>query len=933
MKLIRIGMSLFVLCFCFSLGVMAQIIEIENPETKANDSLVNVAFGTVKINDLSGAISVMNPAEYLDKSFGNYALDGSTAYVGGNNFWNLGNVLVLINGVPRSVSDITLTEIEQITYLKGASAVVLYGSHAANGVIQITTKRGKNDKSQINVRVNSGINLPKAYPKYLGAADYMRYYNQACANDGLAELYDSTTIGNYSSQSNPYLYPDVDYYSSDYLRKMSNTHMATADFTGGNDRAHFYASTGFENQNSLLKIGEGKNEGITRMNVRGNIDLIINEYINTFVDVSAVFYDARTANGNYWQQSGTLHPHRYAPLIPIDLVEQDNDPAQNLVDASRHVIDGKYILGGTQEYLTNPIADAYAAGYSTYTSRQFQYSAGLNADLMKIMKGLSFHTQVSVDYSNSYRQSINNSYAVFVPKWTKYAETDSISDLTKYNKDSNNGNQNLSENWNNQNIDFNLHFDYLNTFQGKHNLMAKVIVNGFRGRRTAEYQNRTNTNLALQFNYNYLQKYYVNFNGAIVNSTKLPVNTRVAFSPTLEFGWVLSEEEFLKSSSVVDRLKVHASAGLVNTDIDFQNYYMYDQIYASTAYFSWKEGTWTNRTTTMSHERNDNLGYVKRKEVNVGVNGALFNNSLNFDINAFMVRKDGIPVQRYTKYPSFFYTYYPETSFVPYENYNANSYTGLDFQINYTKKIGEFNLELGVAGTYVTAKALIREELYADAYRNRAGKDLGAIFGLQSEGLFMSQDEINNHAVQKFGEVKPGDISYKDQNNDGVVDERDEVMIGSWMSPLTAGLHLTANWKDLTLFVIGNGAFGGTSMKGGDYYWISGNKKYSEVVLDSWTEQNKQDAKYPRLTTLGGDNNFRNSDFWSYKSDVFNLARVQLTYSLPKEILKQSFVKSFDIYLNGSNLLYVSNNKDIMELNVGSTPQTRTFSLGVKAVF
>lgn len=933
MKLIKIAMILLGVYLCFVSKVTAQPIEETDTLASAKDSLINIAFGKVKINDLPGTVSVMDPDNYIDKSFSNYALDFSYAYVGGANLWNIGNPLVLVNGVPRSASDITASEVDQITYMKGAQAVVLYGSHAANGVILITTKRGKEGDNLVNVRLHTGINLPKAYPNYLGSADYMRYYNQASLNDGLTPLYDSTMISNYDSKLNPYQYPDVDYYSSDYLRKMSNTYMVNTDFTGGNDRAKFYASAGLERLNSLLKIGEGKNEGITRLNVRGNIDLNINDYISTFVDVSAVFYDARTANGNYWEKSGTLHPHRYAPLIPIDLVEKDNEQAQNYVDASRHVIDGKYILGGTQEYLTNPIADAYAAGHRTYTSRQFQYTAGLNANLSPVLNGLSFHGQVSVDYSNSYVQSVNNTYAVFVPTWKKYDDVDSISSLTKHNKDANNGNQNLSDNWNNQNIDFNLHFDYLNTFNADHNVLARVLVNGFRGRRTGEFQNRTNNNMGMQLNYNYAHRYYANFSGAIVNSTKLPANTRVAFSPTLELGWVLSEEEFLKNSNVVNRLKIHASAGFVNTDLDFSQYYMYDQIYASTAYFSWQEGTWINRTTTMSHEKNENLGYVKRKEVNLGVNGALFNNSFNFDINAFMITKDGIPVQRYTQYPSFFYSYYPETSFVPYTNYDANSYRGVDFQLDYTRNLGEVKLEVGVAGSYVVSTAKVREELFADAYRNRAGKPVGAIFGLESEGLFMSQDEIVNHARQKFGEVKPGDIKYKDQNNDGVVDELDEVMIGNWQSPFVAGVHLTATWKALTFYVYGTAQFGGTSIKSGDYYWVSGNKKYSEVVLDSWTEQNKEQAKYPRLTTLGGDNNFRYSDYWTYKSDLFNLAHAQLTYSLPKAIVSKTFVKGLDIYLNGSNLLFVSKNKDIMELSVGSTPQMRTFSMGVKAVF
>ncbi|WP_199898526.1 SusC/RagA family TonB-linked outer membrane protein [Prolixibacter bellariivorans] len=942
MKLIRIGMILFGMCFGFIGGAAGQTSNIENNAISGNDSLVhvvygagdktvNVAYRTEEEKDVSGAISVLNPSDYLDKGYSTNTLDGVAAYVGGNNLWNMGNALVLIDGVPRSINDVTPSEIAQITFLKGANAVVLYGSRAANGVIQITTKRGKAGKRWTSVRANAGVNMPIAYPKYLGSAEYMKYYNQASVNDGLAPLYDDATISNYATQSNPYRYPDVNYYSSDYLRKLFNTYSANAQFSGGNDRARFYAEVGFQNQNSLLKIGEGNNETNNRLNVRGNIDLKINDYITTYVNVSTVFYDSRSANGNYWNEAASIQPHRFSPLIPIDLISKTSDAAQQLVANSRHIIGGKYLLGGSQQYLTNPIADAYAAGYTTFTSRQFQYTGGVNADLNKFLQGLSFHGQMSVDYSNTYNESINNTYAVYVPTWD--ANNDSITSLTKYNKDSNTGTQNLSDNWNDQVIDFNFHFDYVNTFKEKHNVSAMLVAAATRQRQTDNFQYGTNANLGVQMAYNYAHKYYVDFSGAVVNSTKLSTKKRVAFSPTLNLGWVLSDEGFLKGSDVINHLKLTASAGIVNTDLDIDNYYLYDAVYAPTAYFSWQDGNFTNRTTTILRGANRNLTYTKRKEVNFGIESSLFNRKLDLKATAFFIKKDGMPVLAYTQYPSYFYTSYPETSFVPYTNFEANGYHGFDFQLNFHKQLGEVNLTIGAAGTYVKTKALKRDELYEDSYRNRAGKPVDAIFGLQSEGFFADQADIDSHALQKFGEVKPGDIKYKDQNGDGVIDERDEVMIGHWGSTFTGGLNFTAQWKDLTLFVLGTTSIGGTGMKNSDYYWVYGDRKYSDVVRDSWTEENKNTATYPRLTTLSGNNNFRNSDFWTYSTDRVDLSKVQLTYSLPKSVLQNSYLKGLNIYVSGSNLLTISKNRDILQLNVGGVPQTRFYNMGIKAEF
>jgi len=933
MKHIKVGVFLFGFCIGLSMGVTGQTTDIEKIEISSKDSLVHMVYRTVNKKDLFGAVSVLNPSEYLDKHYGTNPLDGITAFVGGSNLWNLGSALVLIDGVPRSVGNVISSEIKQITFLKGVNASVLYGSRAANGAIIITTKHGKIGKRQINVHVNTGINQPRSYPDYLGSAEYMTYYNQALQNDGLESLYDDLTISNYASHSNEYRYPDVDYYSSDYLRKTYNTYSANADFSGGNERARFYTLIGFQKQNSLLDFGEGQNEKNTRFNVRGNVDLKLNDFINTYVNVSTVFYESRSANGSYWSQAASLRPNLFSPLIPIGSIEEGADDAQVLVGSSRHIINGNYLLGGSQEYLTNPIADTYAAGHNTYTSRQFQYSAGVDINLKEALKGLSFHGQMSIDYSNTYNQSIDNTYAVYVPTWSDYEANDSIPNLIKYNEDSNTGAQNLSNTWNDQVLDFNVHLDYLNTFKEKHNIFAMLVASGLRRRQTGDYQYRTNANLGVQLTYNYIHKYYIDFSGAIVNSTKLPAGNRVAFSPTLSLGWVLSDEEFMKGSNVIDYLKFTASAGIINTDLDIDDYYLYNAVYSSTAYNSWSDGTYTNQATTISHGQNTNLTYARRKEINFGLEGSVFNKMLSFQTTAFFIKKDGIPIQSYTQYPSYFFTSYPETSFVPYTNFEANNYQGLDFQLNFHKKVGEVDLKVGVAGTYVTTEALKRDELYADSYRNRTGKPTDAIFGLESEGLFMNQNEIDNHAVQKFGEVAPGDIMYKDQNTDGVIDKRDEVMIGRWNSPFTCGLNFTSQWKNFTLFVLGTGVFGGTGIRSNDYYWVSGDKKYSAVVRDSWTEETKNTATYPRLTTLSSDNNFRYSNFWTYSTDRINLSKVQLTYSLSKKILKDSFLKDLNIYVSGANLLTISRNKDIMELNVGATPQTRFYNLGVKAVF
>jgi hypothetical protein len=774
--------------------------------------------------------------------------------------------------------------------------------------------------------------VPKSYPDYLGAAEYMTYYNQALQNDGLDPLYDDATIKNTASHTNIYRYPDVNYFSSDYLRKLENTYSANAQFSGGNEHARFYAIAGFQGQNSLMNFGEGKKENNTRLNVRGNIDLKLNNYISAYINISTVFSSNKSPLGNYWGQADSIQPQRFAPLIPINLIDRS---AQSVASGSGNIIGGAYLLGGTQQYLTSPVADVYAAGSNIFTSRQFQYTNGIDVDLKNVLKGLSFHTQMSIDYSNTYNESVNNTYAVYNPTWNSGGGTDSITGLAQYNKDSKTGTQNLSNTWSDKLIDFNVHFDYKNTFREKHNVSAILVADGLRRLQTGDFQYRTNANLGLQLSYNYDHKYYADFGGAVVNSTKYAAGKRIAFSPTLSLGLLFFVENFLKCSGVFDRIKLKASAGFINTvlDIPVNSYYLYDAAYASTAYFSWADGTYINRATTASRGENLNLTYARRKEINFGLEGSLFKKKLDFVATAFFIRKDGIPVQSSTLYPSYFVTSYPVTSFIPYTNFGANHYQGLDFQLNFHEKVGNVNLTVGAAGTYVTTKALKVDELYADKYRNRAGKPTDAIFGLQSEGLFADQNEINDHAIQKFGTVQPGNIKYKDQNGDGVIDERDEVMIGRWGSPLTCGLHVAAQWKDFTLFVLGTGSFGGTGVKNNGYYWVSGSSKYSAVVRNSWTEATKSTANYPRLTTLNDNNDFQVSDFWTYSTDRFDISKVQLTYTFPDKMLKKSSVKGLSLYVSGNDLLTIAKNRAVMELNIGSAPQMSFYNFGIRAEF
>jgi hypothetical protein len=256
--------------------------------------------------------------------------------------------------------------------------------------------------------------------------------------------------------------------------------------------------------------------------------------------------------------------------------------------------------------------------------------------------------------------------------------------------------------------------------------------------------------------------------------------------------------------------------------------------------------------------------------------------------------------------------------------------------MNLNKQLGGVDWTLGFVGSYYKTKATRRAEIFEDEYQNRQGKPLDAIWGLQSEGFFQDDEDIANSPTQTFGQVRPGDLKYTDQNGDGLINAQDEVFLGrgGWYgAPLTLGLNLTAKWKNFTFFALGLGRYGAHAMKNSSYFWMAGEDKYSEIARERWTEDTRATATYPRLTTLGRDNNFRNSDFWLYRSNRFDLPKVQISYDLPQSVLGKSFVKELGVYASGFNLLTLSKERELMEMNVGNAPQTRFYNVGVKALF
>ena len=902
---------------------------------------VNVAFRTVEDMNLLGGVSAVNVEKLAEKDYTTYSLSEMQALVGGYNgqLWNQGEALVLVDGVPRDANNVLPSEIAQITFMKSAQAVVLYGSRGAHGVILITTKRGNEQGLQVSVRGNAQLFVPKSYPKYLGSAEYATLYNEALANDGITTpAFTQEDIYNYSAKTNPFRYPDINFFSEDYLKKNYMRYDATAEFRGGGKFAKYYANVGLYNNTDLIKFGEGKDNHTPRLNVRGNIDLTLNDWISGWVNTSASFYDDRKDRSNYWAESAKLRPTNpgadpLVPLIPISAIDPSDKDSWTYINNSNYVVGGKYLLGGTQQYATNPFAGMYAAGHNKYTSRQFQFDLGLNIDLARILQGLSFRAQYAVDYSTSYNTATINDYATYKATWDNALGHDMISSLTKYNLDKRTATQTVSDSKDRQTITFNANFAYNRVFDDVHNVHAMLLANGYQITTSGEYHRISNANLGLNLEYDYMNKYYAQFSAAAVHSAKLAPGHRNAFSPTASLGWRISQEDWFENSEWLNDLKLTASYGILNQDIDIEKYYMYEDIFTSTgAYWGWSETNNAMQSTESKRGGNPDLGFVKRKEFNIGLNSTLFDGLIRLNANFFNIDTNDQLTIASSTYPNYFQTYWPESDLRPYINYNNQRRTGFDFGVNVFKEVGEVALGLGVNGMYNKTKNLRINETVEYDWLRQTGAPVDALRGYECLGFFADENDVANSAKIN-NNTRPGDLKYRDQNGDGVIDSKDMVVLGKWGAPFIMGLNFTAKWRNFTLFVAGTGNWGGKGFKNDTYNWVYGDVKYSEVVRGRWTPETAAVATYPRLTTQGGELNFVNSDFWMYSTDAFYLDKVQLTYDLPSSLFRNKFVKGLQVYVNGNSLATISKERKQIERNVGASPQCRVYTLGVKVDF
>jgi TonB-linked SusC/RagA family outer membrane protein len=910
----------------------------------SEDDLIKMGISKKYKREMTGAVSTISPKNHLTydyiQSVRGYIQGRLLGVQGTDNIRGLGNALFVIDGVIGRTPDIlNMDEIDQITVLKDANAVALYGNQAANGVIVINTKRGHINKKMVNINVLYGVREPIALPKYLGSAEYMELYNEARVNDGLGPSFDSDLIEEYRSGNNPYRYPDVDYFSDEYIRSYASRAYVVSEFAGGNERSQYYVNLGWNFDQSQVKLNPDANVGSNLFNVRGNIDININDWISSSIDAVAIISNDKSALIDWFAAGTTIKPNTHAPLLPPSMMVDTSASGtlESQLEAA-NLYDGM-LLGTSQAYPGDTlIANTLAGGYLKSNFRITQFNNSIDFDLDKIAEGLSARTYLSFDFYDVYDLSIENKYQRYQPNWMG----DSIVSLASFGDvDQKDLTERFSTDFFVSRLGFYGLLNYQKSFKENHAINATLLGYVNSHKQTEIIQTDKNSHIGFQFTYDFRKKLFVDFSSAYIHSIKLPESNRGGFSPTAGLAYILSEENFIKEIDFIDFLKVKATAGIIKSDIRF-DYFLYEESYSEGSWFTY--ASYTTRTRDSWQGANDDMTFEDRVDLNIGFESYLLN-SLWLEFNYFKTNKDNQLTKLEAQYPSFY------MDFNPYSNYNKDSYTGFELGLDYLKAMNDFSVQAGLNMVYSKSEVIKRSEIYDNNYQYRTGNPVEAYFGLEDEGFYAESDfttdasgnlQLNeNLPVPAFGSVQPGDIKYVDQNDDGIINVNDQIFIGQWRHPWSFGLNLKLAYKQLSLFVLGISQTGGDDMlhTWGDnvsydnYYWVDGNDKYSEVVLDRWTPETAGTATYPRLSSTNNTHNFQTSTFWLYDNSYFDIERVQLTYELDENVCQKLKMKALSVNIVGVNLLRIAENKEYQQLNIGYEPQYRYYIIGLRTSF
>lgn len=899
-------------------SVTGSITSVKGLELKAPSSSLTTSFA----GKLAGVISMTSTGE---------PGAASEFYIRGvSTFGGRATPLILLDDVEISTADlnnIPAETIESFSILKDASATAIYGARGANGVMLITTKTGKeNEKTRINVTVENSFNKPMNFPDFVNGATWMEMYNEAqlTRNPGATPKYSQLDIDNTRNQVNPYIYPDVQW-KDVIFKNMNMNQRANVNISGGGSKASYYMSLQANHDTGLLDTKKvySYNNNINNWgyNFQNNISYKITSTTKIDLHMNA---QIRNKKGPNYSTSDLFAQMLYCNPInfPVTFPAQPGDT---------HIRFGNAIWTGSS-VRTNPYAYMLSS-FKEYNENTLNTSLKINQKLDFVTKGLSVQAMVNWKNwaSSSYNRTIEpyyygikgGSYNPSNPtdyeierlgtSGTDYLKTSDISkasDQTFY--------LDARVNYDRQ---FNLHH------------VTGMLMYMQREYRSSVLPER-NQGFSGRFTYDYGQRYLVELNFGYNGTERLAKKERFEFFPAVSLGWVISNEKFFEPmTKYIDNLKIRGSYGLVGSDetglsAGAQHFLYIDQVSLNNIGFT--TGVDMNYTLygpLVTNYAVVNGGWERVKKLDIGIDLELFR-QLTITADYFNEKRYNILLHREAWPESLgYYTAKPWSNKGKVDNW------GIELSVNWRKEFTK-DLYVDFRGnfTYTENKYVnLDEPVYPYVWKTSTGKPLSRTTGYIAQGLFSSQEEIDNSPTQNLGStVKPGDIKYRDVNGDGKIDGSDQVMISPYGTTprIQYGLGMNVTYKKFDFGVFFNGSAKRTIMISGISPFGQSDYNVMQFIADDyWSESDPNpNAKYPRLglTSSQTANNTVASTYWMRNGNFIRFKTLELGYKF----------KYGRVYLNGDNIAVFSPFKlwD-PELSWNAYPLQRTFNIGVQLNF
>ena len=901
-----------------------KLITLADASNKLEDVVV-VGFGVQKKESLVGAVQSVKPSDLqtsssnLSTSFsgkiagviavqksGEPGADGASFWIRGISTFGSGqSPLLILDGVEitnQMLNNIPPETIESFSVLKDATATALYGSRGANGVMIITTKNGRDsEKMTINLRAEFGASAPTRVPKVADGITYMETFNEARTTRGEKPYYSNEKIMGTKLGLDPYVYPNVDWYDMLFKDCTFNQNF-NFNMTGGAKKIDYFLNASVYNENGIMRKPEAS-----------KFDTNINAQKYLFqANVSA---DATKTTRVSLKMNTQLH-YRHAPIQSVsDLFAyaMTGMPCEFPATLPGEESD-TFVRFGTNNawnsgFFTNPYAQL-CRGYGDQFRGHFTSALTVNQNLDFITKGLSA-TGMATFYNRVY-SAVYRSFTPFMYQLTDY----NIDEAGNYSYTSNSTNTGTTYLGTTRGKDgyrelaFQAKIDYARTF-GKHDVGATIVyMQKERNMNISDEQEYAalpyrQQGLAGRVTYGFDKRYLFEANFGYNGSENFAAGKRFGFFPSVAVGWVISNEPFWKGiKEQVNLFKLRASYGLVGNDVISKDYadrfpYLttvdmgqgYDVYIGNN--FERKYGP------ILSVYGNPNATWEESRKLDIGVEIGLFD-SLNIIFDWFKEKRSGIFMQR-TSLPSTF----GMSGITPWANIGKVDNSGVDISVDYNKAFSK-DLILSLRGTFTYAHNEIvemDEPKYKWAYQYKAGHPINSIQCLIAEGLFRDEEEIASSPSQDIYAttypIRPGDVKYRDLNDDKIIDDNDMCWTGNPTVPeIIYGFGFSLKYKgfDCSAFFQGQGK---VSILMYNYHPFAtaatpGSGLMQWIADEHWSEDGPNPkALYPRLSPLWNNNNTKASTLYVRNGKMLRLKTAEIGYTY----------KKMRVYVSGTNLL------------------------------